>query len=347
MKSFSIIFLCVILLASCKQVQEQKMITSKEYKVKVQPPEFMSYSESVGASGILATRMEVKLGFKTGGIIKSVNVREGQTVKAGTVMASLDLSEISAHVNQAGIACEKAKRDYNRAQNLYRDSVATLETVQNARSAYELSLSQKKIAEFNLRHSRIIAPANGKVQKILAEKDELIAPGYPAILFATSENDWIVRVSLADKDIVKFELGDSARVQMDAFPGRSYRAVISELGTFADPVTGTYDIELLMAEENPNFRPGFIARATLYPSGFTEGWWLPFEALQNVENNQAYVFILDGPTARKKKVRLGPIVHDGILVLEGLDEGVFVVTEGAGLLKDGSRVRVISFEKEV
>lgn len=347
MKSIRIIFLCILTLAACKQPAEHSAVEQKVYNVKVQSPEFIKYSEPLRASGILSTRLEVKLGFKTGGLIKTMNVREGQTVNAGDVLASLDLSEINAHVNQAGIACEKAKRDYTRAQNLYRDSVATLEMVQNAKSAYDLSLSQKKIAEFNLKHSRIIAPAKGKIQKIIAKQDEIIAPGYPAILFATSENNWIVRVALSDKDIVKFQVGDSASIEMDPYPDKLYSAVISELGTFADPVTGTYEVELLMEEENLSFRPGFVARAQLFPSEVSAGWWLPLEAVQNVDNNRGYVFILDGPDVVKRNVKVGKIVNEGLLILDGLSDDLFVVTDGASYLKDGARVNVLSFEKEL
>ncbi len=62
---------------------------------------------------------------------------KGVSVKGGKVLAELDLAEIKAQVNQAHIGLEKAKRDLLRAENLYRDSVATLEQYQNAESAFE------------------------------------------------------------------------------------------------------------------------------------------------------------------------------------------------------------------
>ena len=130
----------------------------------------------------------------------------GREVSAGEVLAVLDLSEISAQVSQADIGLEKALRDMNRARNLYKDSVVTLELFQNAKSAYELAVAQKQIADFNLQHSRIKAPSDGKIMKILVETNEVIGPGYPAILFASTENDWVVRTPLTDKDIVKLLL---------------------------------------------------------------------------------------------------------------------------------------------
>jgi RND family efflux transporter MFP subunit len=219
--------------------------------------------------------------------------------------------------------------------------------VQNAKSNYDLTNAQKKIADFNLKHSRIIAPAKGKVQKILVEKNEMIAPGYPAILFATNENNWIVRVALADKDIVKFAVGDSAVIQMDAFPDQVYSAAVSELGSFADPVTGTYEVELLMEKENPNFRPGFIARAKLFPAIYTIGWWVPFESVQNMGDNRGHVFILDSLKVIRQNVKTGKITNDGILILDGVTGDDFIVTDGASYLKEGSLVKVLSFENVV
>lgn len=333
------------MLSACKQPIEQASVGNDFINVKTQAPRFVEYQEPVRSSGILATRTELKLSFKTGGIIKSVNISEGQTVKKGDILAVLDLSEINAQVNQAAIAGDKGKRDYMRALNLYRDSVATLETLQNAKSAYDLSKARQRIADFNLKHSRIIAPSNGKVLKIVAKKNEIIAPGYPAMLFASTENDWIVRVALADKDIVKFVTGDSASIQMDAFPDQVYSAVISELGSLADPLTGTYEVELLMRDENSNFRTGFISRAYLFPSDSIIGWWLPFESVLNLNDSHGHVFVADSLKAKKKDVRTGPIYNEGILITQGIDGTDQVITEGASYLKDGSSIKVVSSVK--
>jgi len=342
MKALRIIFLISLVIVSCNQTIEQTGIRNEVINVKTQAPVYVEYQDPVRASGILATRTEVKLSFKTGGIINSVNVTDGQTVEEGDVLAVLDLSEINAQVKQASIAYEKGRRDYKRALNLYRDSVATLETLQNAKSAYDLSKARKGIADFNLKHSRIIAPSKGKILKVIAKKNEIIAPGYPAILFASTENDWIVRVSLADKDIVKFTSGDSASIQMDAFPDQVYSAVISELGSLAEPLTGTYEVELLMKDENPNFRTGFIAAAYLFPSDSVTGWWLPFGSVQNLDDKQGHVFVADSLKVRKRDVQTGRIFNEGILVTHGVSETDQIVIEGASYLKDGSSIKVIA-----
>ncbi len=211
--------LFLFLMGGCKAPEQKSQLESKAISVKVCQVEEVEYQIPVRVTGALGTTTQMKLSFKTGGIIDQMNVKEGRAVSKGDVLAVLDLSEIRAQVSKADIGLEKSRRDMNRARNLYQDSVATLEQYQNAQSAFELARAQKQIADFNLQHSRIKAPSDGEIMKILVETNEVIGPGYPAILFASTENDWVVRASLTDKDIVKLLIGDSANITMDAFPG--------------------------------------------------------------------------------------------------------------------------------
>jgi len=330
----------LILLSACSQPDPETTSEHKATRVGIQPVKYREYKVPVRATGMLSTATEMKLSFKTGGIIKQMGVREGSSVKRGDVLAELDLSEISAQVDQAEIGFEKARRDLTRAENLYLDSVATLEQYQNAESAWEVAKSQLEIAEFNLEHSTIKAPSDGKIQKILVETSELIAPGYPAILFASTESDWVVRVSLTDKDIVKLSLGDSARVFMDAYPGRRLRAEIIELGTVADPVTATYEAELLILHPLPGFRSGFISRAEIYPSEIKRAMVLPLHALIDATDNRAFVFIYRHGKAEKRGIRTGAILGEEVVVNDGLSEGDLVITDGAKYLREGADVEV-------
>jgi RND family efflux transporter MFP subunit len=328
-------------IAACRNTENRETPAAQAIRVRTQAVSFREYKVPVRASGLLSTATEMKLSFKTGGILRKLNVKEGVSVQGGQVLAELDLAEVKAQVNQAHTGLEKARRDLLRAENLYRDSVATLEQFQNAKSAFEVARSTVEIAEFNLEHSRIIAPSDGKIQKILVETNELTGPGYPVILFASTENDWVVRAALTDKDIVKLSLGDSARVFMDAYPGKSFPARIVELGAVADPVTGTYETELLIQHSEPGFRTGFISRAELYPARMYRSLVLPLHALIDATDNRAFVFIYQEGKARKRKVRTGAVLGEEVVVLEGLQAGEEVITDGAKYLLDGAEVELV------
>jgi RND family efflux transporter MFP subunit len=332
------ILLLLVIFGGCKPAGEKKPLAGKPVRVTIQPVGAVDYKIPVRATGLLGTSTEMKLSFKTGGIVDQLHAREGRSVSRGDVLAVLDLSEIRAQVDQANIGLEKAERDMNRAKNLYRDSVATLEQYQNAISAFELAKAQQQIADFNLRHSRIKAPSDGKIQKVLVETNEVIGAGYPAILFASTENDWVVRASLTDKDIVKLSIGDSSRIFMDAFPGTEFAAEVTELASVADPVTGTYEVELLILHTKPQFRTGFISRAEIYPTHFSHSLVVPMEALLDAGDRSAHVFVYSDGKARKRRITTGPILGERVVVLEGLEEGEMVVTEGAKFLNSDTEV---------
>jgi len=328
----------LVLLSGCKSAPDQSQAADTSVNVRVHAVEKIEYKIPVLTTGILGTTTQVKLSFKTGGLINKLLVKEGDAVKKNELLAVLDLSEIRAQVNQARIGYDKAQRDLTRASNLYRDSVATLEQYQNARSALELAKSRKLIAEFNLKHSSIKAPSDGKIQKILVESNEMIAPGHPAILFASTENDWVVRCALTDKDIVTLAIGDTGKVTMDAFPGKSFDATITELGSIADPLTGTYEAELRIQESLPEFRSGFFSRIELYPTDLSQSMVVPLEAVLDASDLLASVFVFQDGKAVKRRIHTGPLLGEMVVVTDGLTEGELVITDGSKYIREGEEV---------
>ncbi len=161
--------------------------------------------------------------------------------------------------------------------------------------------SQKQIADFNLQHSQIKAPSDGKIQKILVETNEVIGPGYPAILFASTENDWVVRAALTDKDIVKFPLGIRHGLPWMHFRVLHFKAEVTELGTVADPVTGTYEVELLILQPIPSSGPALSHGYRSIPPKISRSLVVPIEALLDANDIVASVFIYQEGMAKKRK----------------------------------------------
>ncbi len=294
----------------------------------------------VRTAGKLASKSESKLGFKTGGIIQTIMVDEGQSVTKDQVLAQLNLEEIRSKVSQAELALKKAERDYERAGNLYRDSVATLEQFENAETALELARANASIANFNLQYSTIRAPANGKILKRIAEPNEIIAPGHPVFLFASTGSNWVVRANITDRDIVRVGMGDSVRVRFDAYPAEVFTGVISEIGTSADPYTGTYEVEVRLIRRPAKLISGFIAKVEIYPSTPERQVVIPAEALVDGTGMTGYVMVLLEGQPERRKIQIKAVTDYGIVVRAGLTPGEELVTEGAQYLRKGSRIQV-------
>jgi RND family efflux transporter MFP subunit len=333
-----LVFLPVVSCRNESPVKSSGTITP----VRVAEASAETVSIPVHSSGILMSEEEMKLSFKTGGIVLKINADEGKKVKKGDILATLNLSEINAQVSQARSGYDKAIRDYSRTKNLYSDSVATLEQLQNASTALSVARSNLDIALFNLSHSKIVAPDNGIILKQFVKPNELVAPGYPVFLFGTSGKAWKVRTGLSDRDIVKVNNGDSAVVKMDAWPGVEFPASVEQVGEMANPVTGTYDAELILEDRGYRLATGFVVSADIFPSGKESFLLVPLGSIVESDGQSGYVFTVDDSSKVSKiRVEIITVIGTNAAISNSSGQIIRVVSEGAAYLRDGEKVKVV------
>jgi RND family efflux transporter MFP subunit len=309
-------------------------------KVKATEVSRRTLSIPVLSTGTLASETQSNLSFMTGGIINRINVDEGQEVRKGQVLASLDLTEIDSRLQQTRLGLEKAERDFRRVENLYRDSVATLEQYQDAKTALELARTNHNIASFNKKHSLIQAPANGKILKKMSQQNEIVAPGYPVFAFASTESEWVLRVNLSDRDIVRLSKGDSALIQFDAYPGEQFRGQVSEIANAASLMNGTYEVEIRMLEKPARLVSGLIGKARIFPVA-RDYLVIPHEAIFEAKGLSAYVFKLEENKVMRQPIQIYSIIDEGIIIRNGLSAGDRLVSDGNNYLNDGEQVEVV------
>lgn len=297
----------------------------------------------VEATGTLHSKDEIELSFKMPGIIARVLVAEGQQVRRGQPLATLDLREIDAQVAAARSAAAKAERDLARAEALYADSVATLAQVQDARTGAEVARSGLQGAAFNRRYATIVAPADGVVLRKLANDGELVSPGAPVLVLGSSERGQVVRVGVADRDAVRLKPGDAATVRFDAFPGEELAGAVREVAPGADPRTGTYQVEIAVAHGGRTLASGLVGRVAIRPAAGTEMALVPIQSILEADGDTATVYTLsgDGKKARRVPVSVAFIQGERVAVSGGLDGVGAVVTDGAAYLGDGAAVKVV------
>ncbi len=336
-----LLLLSLVLPTSCRHAEKAES-PDEDVRVRVTILGEEMIRQPVMTSGKLSSRREMKLGFKTGGIIRQMQAGEGQSLRKGELMASLDLSEIGAEARKARLAFDKAWRDYSRVKNLYEDTVATLAQYQDARTALDLARSNREIAEFNMEHSVIRAPADGKVLRRLMEAGELVSPGYPVFLFASTESEWVVRASLTDRDIVRVAFNDSASLSFDAFPGEVFPGHISEIGNDADPYTGTFEVEIALDRAPASLVSGLLARVELFAGEAKPAIRIPASALVEGTGMEGIVYVIEDNKAVKRKIILEALTDRGLIVRSGLSPGDVLVTEGGAFILDNSRVVVLT-----
>ncbi len=180
-KIFILPFVIISLLMGCGKKKEVKkaLIEDDIVAVKLADVSQANSTEAINTSGLVTSLQEARLSFKTGGIIEKIYVKEGQNVRRGQLLATLNLTEINAQVQQATESVNKSERDLKRVTNLYRDSVATLEQVQNLTTALSVAKQSLEIAAYNQGYSKIYASANGVIVKKLMNEGALAGPGTP------------------------------------------------------------------------------------------------------------------------------------------------------------------------
>lgn len=336
-----------LLIVSCGKKQETKKAEAEEIlTVEVQPVSRKSLSEPIIASGVLSSKSEMKLAFKTGGMIRRIYVQEGQSVKEGQLLAELDLSEIDAQVRQAKLGLEKSERDLERVKKLYADEATTLTNVQDATTGYNVAQQSVQVAEFNQKLSRIYAPTSGRILRKISEQGELITPFAPAFILGTGESAYIVNVGLADRDVVKVKIGDVATVYLDAYPNEIFHARITQIAQTVNPATGTFEAELQIQPNGKKLISGFVAKAEISIEKGVSTLAVPIEALVEADKNTAFVYTYNttNQSVSKTPVSVGSIFGSNVAIISGISEGTQIVTKGANFLSDKAKVKVLSNE---
>lgn len=311
--------------------------------VKVIPIKQQELQTTIQSSGLFTTDDETFLSFKTGGILQKTYVKEGDAIRQGQLLAQLNLTEIEAQVAQAQLAYEKAIRDFARVENLYKDSVATLEQFQNARTGLDVSARQLEAAKFNRTFSEIRAVANGFVLRKLANEGQVIAPGAP--VFQTNgaaSGSWILKAGVSDREWAMIRLGDQATIVSDANPNKVWNAIVTRKSEGTDALNGSFAIELRLEKPATGLASGLFGKATIVSSNRMLVWKIPYDALLDGDGRTGYVFITDDSTrARKVPVIIQGIERDQVIIQAGLEGAQHLIIGGSAYLKDGSAIQVI------
>jgi RND family efflux transporter MFP subunit len=298
----------------------------------------------ISASGLVASRDEMRLSFKTAGIVRRIAVREGDEVRRGQTLAEIELGEIGALVEQARQAADKARRDLERGERLHADEVISLEQLQDLRTQAKVAAAQLAAARFNLGYSVITAPRDGVVLRRYVEERELVPAGQPVVSLGASDGGYVVKAALADREIVQVRAGDPVEIRLDALPGRTLRGTVSEVSRAADERSGLFPVEVRIDSTPLPLASGLVAKLSIQPAAGrgTTLTWVPLAALVEGDRDRASVFVLDGGVAQRRAVRVAFVTNGQAALAEGVTVGERIVTDGAPYLEDGEAVRVVA-----
>ncbi len=192
----------------------------------------------------------------------------------------------------------------------------------------------------------VTAPIAGKVAHVYLDPGAFVMQGQP-ILRIIDDRIVKVRIGILERDYNLVKEGMTARVRLDALPGKVFSAKITNLSPVVDPRTGMASAEIKLDNKDGKLKAGMFARveviadihrnAVLMPTAATLSEIVPARDSTVVTT----VYVVEGDEARARTVRLGLRSRGYFEVLEGLKPGEQVVVLGQNLLRDGTKVKIV------
>jgi RND family efflux transporter MFP subunit len=340
----SILFLAISLVA-CKENKnaDSKLPTTKTVSVKTFQLQQSQGVIKINSTGMLTTENEAKYAFKIGGVIDRIFVNEGQFFKKGSLLAKLKIDEIDAGYAQAKLGLEKAERDLKRVTNLHNDKVATLEQLQNTKTAYEIAQKQLDVVAFNKQYAYIYASNSGFVTKKIANEGEIIGSGMPVLAINENTNgSWLLKVGLSDKDWGIVAIGNTAQIVFDAFPNKFFAATVFRKSLAADMGTGSFQVELKVNFQGINPAIGMFGKATINTNATQNYQSIPYDALIEADGKTAFVFVpLPNGKVRRQAIEIEAFDNKEVRVKSGLENIKEVVFTNSAFLNENSNITII------
>ena len=295
----------------------------------------------VEADGTAALRREIPLAFTTGGKIASVLVRDGDRVRVGQLLASLDATNVGAALEQAAAENDRAQADLSRIEQLFRQGWVTAPRLESAQAAARNARAALASRRFARSTARIVAPAGGVILARQAEPGQVIEAGMPVVSLGDVASGFVLKTPVSDRDAVRLVRGAKARVRFDALPGELFDGQVLEVSGRSDRGSGAFSLEISLPVD-ARLRSGLVghARIEATPGRSATRLVIPPVALFAVRADEGFAYVLTGKDrVRLRRLRIGAVDNQGVEVLDGLTPGEQVVASELDRLKDGARVR--------
>jgi RND family efflux transporter MFP subunit len=348
------VFILGASLSACKSEQQKKESNSEAVPVTVGRVQKVQDRETISVSGTIATpNSPAQLCFLVSGKVLSVGPREGEYVKKGQVLASIDptdyrlpLAGVKAQADQARVGFERAEDEYRRMKMLYDSKSLAPNDFQkykaaydSARQQYEQAVASEKLSRKRLTDATLCAPTSGYIAKRSIEPGDTASPG--RVAFEIVQMDPVeVNVGVPETDVHLVRIGQKADITVPALPGKSFQGTVRVINVSADPNTRTYMTRISVANREHELRVGMVAEATIRGDRTINMATLPGDAVVRDPQGatQVYVYYPDQKRVYTKRVEIGAAVNKNVEIKSGLEGRELIVLAGQAKLRNGLTV---------
>jgi membrane fusion protein (multidrug efflux system) len=291
------------------------------------------------AASFVEADRQVDLVTKIAGRVQRVDVEEGDWVHEGDVLVELENSREKIRLRQAELKQRDQERELDRRESLLEKNLITRDEFEDTRSAVDLAIADRDLAEISVEETVIRAPFDGQVTQRFVVPGQHIEVSEP--VFKLVDFDPLrIRINLPEVVARKISPGDAVQVVAEALDV-PVAAEVERISPVVDPTTSTVRLTLLVDENIEELRVGGFVKVRVMTDTHTEALSIPKLALVE-EGGMRSVFVAEEDTVRKVEIRTGLYDESHIEVLDGVEEGAYVVSLGQGGLRTGSRVEVLN-----
>ncbi|MBU2897889.1 efflux RND transporter periplasmic adaptor subunit [Vibrio hepatarius] len=297
------------------------------------------------------------LSFRVFGEVSKLNVKEGDRVKKGAVLAELDPTDYQLDVDNASAKFTVIDSQYKRSKPLVAKGLLARSQFDEIAANRQIALSELELAQLRLSFTQLLAPVDGIISRVNVDQYENVQVGQQVVNIHSIDNVEVL-IQLPDSLYTNQPEPETlSRIEalVKVPSGNEYRASIKEFTTEPDPKTGTFTVTLaLPMPEQEYILDGMAVEVTTdsYQIGLnrSSGVLVPIEAVFNadgddINRSNKFVWLLnEDSTVTRQKIRVSKVTKEDLQVVSGLTGQQQVVVAGISRLKEGMKVEVIKQE---
>jgi membrane fusion protein (multidrug efflux system) len=280
------------------------------------------------------------------GILRTVYVKEGETVTKDQVLAKIDDGNLTPQLAQLQLQAELAKTTFERQERLWKQKIGSEMQYLQAKANYE---SQEKVVmqlQKQIEKTIIKAPFNGLIDEIITEQGNLVSPGVSQIMRIVNLSEMHVETNVPESHLKSVTLNKKVEVELSVL-GETVITKISQVGNFINPANRTFKIEVPLPNNKGLIKPNLTAKIRVNDYTNEKALLIPQSIISENAEGKQYVYVIENKKeeigiAKKAFITSGKSEGDYIEVLEGITNGVEIIVEGARSVKEGQEVKVIN-----
>lgn len=339
-------FLLMSVVSGCgrQEAAEQEEVESR-VPVSVETVQMQDFDKMITLGGLTAAENTVHVIAKVSGMeqIKAVNVKVGDKVSAGQVLAQLDNETASINMSNAQLAYDNAYTNYENAKQLFELGAVSQTELNQLKMAYENANNTLRQAQMAMDYATVTAPISGTVTMVNANVGSYATASSP--MFEIANVDTLeITAGINEQNVSKIKIGQEVLLKINSVSDQWMSGTITEISKVMNAQTKAYPITIAMSNKDDALVAGMYAEVQVVVDHADDVLVIPVDAIVYKEAKPfAFVTQPDG-TVKEAALTLGINDGDNYVVTEGLQAGDQIVVKGNGNLVEGEAVTIITLD---